>query len=107
MRKFRRAHGPFLRKGMLQYIPAPNNANGFATSAYNQTLRDDKAGRRVDANTRWGLLSAYYFIDDFNLDNPYPTSAERSQRSRLQCADHGPGAASGAERRPRLSTPPQ
>ena len=59
---------------MLQYIPAPNNANGFATSAYNQTVHDDKAGARVDANTRWGMLSAYYFIDDFNLDNPYPTA---------------------------------
>ena len=59
---------------MLQYIPVPNTANGFATSAYNQTLRDDKAGARMDANTRWGLLSAYYFIDDFNLDNPYPTA---------------------------------
>jgi hypothetical protein len=60
---------------MLQYIPAPNNADGsFSTSSYNQTLRDDKAGARLDANTRWGLLSAYYFIDDFNLDNPYPTT---------------------------------
>ena len=59
---------------MLQYIPAPNNANGFATSASNQTVRDDKAGARVDANTRWGLASAYYFVDDFDLDNPYPTA---------------------------------
>ncbi len=59
---------------MLQYIPAPNTASGFATSAFNQTVRDDKAGVRVDANTRWGLASAYYFIDDFNLDNPYPTA---------------------------------
>jgi Carboxypeptidase regulatory-like domain/TonB dependent receptor len=60
---------------MLQYIPAPNTAQGtFATSAYNQTVRDDKAGARVDANTRWGLLSAYYFIDDFDLDNPYPVA---------------------------------
>ncbi len=59
---------------MLEFIPAPNTANGFATSAYNQTLRDDKAGVHVDANTRWGILSAYYFIDDFNLDNPYPTA---------------------------------
>jgi hypothetical protein len=64
--------GPAQR--MLQYIPTPNTANGFATSAYNQTLRDDKAGARMDANTHWGLLSAYYFIDDFNLDNPYPTA---------------------------------
>jgi len=57
---------------MLQYIPAPNTANGFATSAYNQTVRDDKGAFRADANTKLGLISAYYFIDDFNLDNPYP-----------------------------------
>ena len=59
---------------MLEYIPAANNANGFATSAFNQTVRDDKAGARVDANTRLGLLSVYYFVDDFTLDNPYPTA---------------------------------
>jgi hypothetical protein len=59
---------------MLQYIPAPNNAGGLATSASNQIVRDDKAGARMDANTSWGLLSAYYFIDDFTLDNPYPTA---------------------------------
>jgi hypothetical protein len=60
---------------MLQYIPAPNTPLGtFATSSYNQTVRDDKAGARVDANTRWGLLSAYYFIDDFDLDDPYPVA---------------------------------
>ena len=59
---------------MLQYIPAPNNANGFATSAYNQTVRDDKAGARVDWNTRWGLISGYYFVDDFYLVTPYPVA---------------------------------
>ncbi|HTX40715.1 MAG TPA: carboxypeptidase regulatory-like domain-containing protein [Acidobacteriaceae bacterium] len=60
---------------MLQYIPAPNTASGtFATSSYNQTVRDDKAGTRVDWNSRWGLTSAYYFIDDFYLVNPYPVA---------------------------------
>ncbi|MGC1869931.1 MAG: carboxypeptidase regulatory-like domain-containing protein [Acidobacteriaceae bacterium] len=60
---------------LLQYIPAPNSAAGtFSTSAYNQTLRDDKGAVRLDANTRWGLVSAYYFIDDFDVDNPYPTA---------------------------------
>jgi Carboxypeptidase regulatory-like domain/TonB dependent receptor len=59
---------------MLQYIPAPNTANGFATSSFNQILRDDKAGLRIDGNTRLGLLSAYYFIDDFDLNNPYPVA---------------------------------
>jgi len=58
----------------LQYIPAPNNANGFATSSFNQTIRDDKGAARIDANTRLGLLSAYYFLDDFNLDDPYPVA---------------------------------
>jgi hypothetical protein len=59
---------------MLQYIPAPNTATGFATSSFNQTVRDDKGAVRIDANSRWGLLSAYYFIDDFNLNNPYPVA---------------------------------
>jgi Carboxypeptidase regulatory-like domain/TonB dependent receptor len=59
---------------MLQYIPAPNTPTGFATSAFNQTVRDDKGAVRIDANSRWGLLSAYYFIDDFNLNNPYPVA---------------------------------
>jgi Carboxypeptidase regulatory-like domain/TonB dependent receptor len=60
---------------MLQYIPAPNTANGsFATSAYNQILRDDKGAVRVDAKSALGLISAYYFIDDFSLNNPYPVA---------------------------------
>jgi hypothetical protein len=59
---------------MLQYIPAPNTANGYATSSFNQTVRDDKAAVRIDANTRLGLLSGYYFIDDFDLDDPYPAA---------------------------------
>ena len=59
---------------MLQYIPAPNTPNGYATSSFNQTVRDDKGAVRIDANTRLGLLSGYYFIDDFDLDNPYPVA---------------------------------
>jgi Carboxypeptidase regulatory-like domain/TonB dependent receptor len=59
---------------MLQYIPAPNTANGFATSSFNQIVRDDKGAVRIDGNTRLGLLSGYYFVDDFNLDDPYPVA---------------------------------
>jgi len=60
---------------LLKYIPTPNNANGtFSTSAYNQTLRDDKGAYRLDANTRWGLMSAYYFLDDWSQNNPYPVA---------------------------------
>ncbi|MGC2389113.1 MAG: hypothetical protein WA621_06925, partial [Candidatus Acidiferrum sp.] len=58
---------------LLQYIPAPNNANGtFSTSASDLTLRDDKGAYRLDTDTRWGLLSGYYFLDDWSQNNPYP-----------------------------------
>ena len=60
---------------LLQYIPAPNSGlNTFATSSYNQTLSDNKGGLRVDADTRFGLLAAYYFLDNYDLDNPYPVA---------------------------------
>jgi carboxypeptidase family protein len=62
-------------KNLLQYIPSPNiGANTFATSSPNLTLRDDKGAYRLDANTRWGLLSAYYFLDAWSQNNPYPTA---------------------------------
>ncbi len=58
---------------LLQYIPTPNiGADLFATSAYPETVRDDKAGTRIDANTRLGQISGYYFVDNYRLDNPYP-----------------------------------
>lgn len=60
---------------LLQYIPAPNIANGtFATSNFDESLRDDKGAYRIDYNSRWGSLSAYYFLDDFTLNNPYPVA---------------------------------
>jgi hypothetical protein len=59
---------------MLQYIPAPNTALGYATSSFNQIVRDDKGAVRVDDNTRFGTFSAYYFVDDFDLNNPYPVA---------------------------------
>ncbi|WP_353065663.1 carboxypeptidase regulatory-like domain-containing protein [Tunturibacter psychrotolerans] len=66
-------------KNLLQYIPSPNvTSNGvqnqFSSSAFSQTVRDDKGSVRIDGNSRFGQLSAYYFIDDYSLDNPYPGS---------------------------------
>jgi hypothetical protein len=60
---------------LLQYIPLPNDgASTFTTAAEGKTLRDDKGSFRVDgSSTRWGLFSAYYYLDDYSLDNPYPT----------------------------------
>jgi len=60
-------------QNLLQYIPAPNSGDGqFSTGAFAKTVRDDKGSFRVDANTRLGLLSGYYFLDDYRLDDPYP-----------------------------------
>jgi len=61
---------------LLQYIPTPNSADGlnFSTSSQDQKVRDDKGGIRADYDSRLGRVSAYYFIDDYNLDNPYPVA---------------------------------
>ena len=60
---------------LLKYIPTANSPNGtFSTSNYNLTLRDDKGAFRLDANTRWGLMSAYYFLDNWSQNNPYPVA---------------------------------
>lgn len=60
---------------LLQYIPTPNTgASTFSTGSQSEIVRDDKGSFRIDSSSeRWGLLSAYYFIDDFRLDDPYPT----------------------------------
>lgn len=54
------------------YIPLGNGDGSLVTSAYSTVLGDDKGGVRIDGNTRFGLLSAYYFIDNFNRTDPYP-----------------------------------
>jgi hypothetical protein len=60
---------------LLQHIPLPNEpGNFFSTSAYNETLGDDKGSLRIDADTRWGNLLAYYFLDGYSLNNPYPVN---------------------------------
>ncbi len=57
----------------LGLIPQPNAPNNyFDTSSYTQKLRDDKGGIRVDQNTRFGTLFAYYFADDYLLNSPIP-----------------------------------
>jgi hypothetical protein len=60
---------------LLQYIPTPNNANGtFSTSAYDESLQDDKGAYRLDGSTKWGQISAYYFLDGWSQNNPYPVA---------------------------------
>lgn len=61
-------------KALLQYIPKPNiGTSTFSDSAQNEILNDDKGAARIDQSTRFGNLSAYYFVDQYTLNNPYPT----------------------------------
>ena len=60
---------------MLRFIPTPNlGTDEFSTGGESQRLGDDKGSMRLDVNTaRYGTFSAYYFADNYNLDNPYPS----------------------------------
>jgi hypothetical protein len=59
----------------LGLIPQPNAPNNFfESSQYAQTLNNNKGGVRVDQNTRFGNLFAYYFLDNYTLDDPAPNS---------------------------------
>jgi hypothetical protein len=60
---------------LIGYIPQPNiGTNVYSTSRENQTLTDNKAALRLDYAMKNGRLSAYYFRDGYELDNPYPTA---------------------------------
>jgi hypothetical protein len=64
---------------LLPFLPGPFPANAtglpnFTSSTFDQRLRDDKGAFRLDFNTQYGMLSAYYHIDDDTLLNPYPNS---------------------------------
>lgn len=61
-------------KHLLQYIPIPNASGTFSTSSFNQTLNDNKGAFRLDAQTSLGAISAYCFLDNYSLNNPYPVA---------------------------------
>jgi hypothetical protein len=59
---------------LLASIPLPNAGGAlFATAAEAETLQDNKAGLRLDWSHGKGSLTGYYFLDNYSLDNPYPT----------------------------------
>jgi len=59
-----------LSLGLFPQTSSPDNL--FVTSAYAQKLRGDKAGVRIDQNTRFGMIFGYYFVDDYLLNSPFP-----------------------------------
>ena len=86
--------------GLLQFIPPaiPTSAAGpaFVGTSNDQTT-DDRFGVRVDSDTRWGMLSAYYFYNRTDLlkpfgDNPVPgfPSEDTGNVQNLNLADTKP-----------------
>ena len=65
---------PAPAKYLLTSIPGPNAGDAvFATASAAQTLQDDKGGLRADWSRGKSALTGYYFVDQYSLDNPYPT----------------------------------
>jgi hypothetical protein len=61
-------------KYLLASIPAPNaGAAVFETASAAETLGDNKGGMRADWSHGKSTLTIYYFLDQYSLDNPYPT----------------------------------
>jgi hypothetical protein len=61
-------------RSLLAYVPTPNAGSAlFATAAQAETLSDNKGALRADWTHGRGVLTAYYFLDGYSLDNPYPT----------------------------------
>ena len=60
---------------LLKYIPQPNvGSNLFSDSSQNEILGDNKGAVRLDVNTSSvGNISFYYLIDQYSMNNPYPT----------------------------------
>jgi hypothetical protein len=61
-------------KYLLVSIPEPNAGNAvFETTTAAETLGDNKGGLRADWTHGKQALTGYYFLDQYSLDNPYPT----------------------------------
>ena len=60
---------------ILPFIPTPNDGSFFSTSSQALRINDYKTSGRVDDHTHVGLISVYYFLDNYSLSNPYPTAS--------------------------------
>ena len=60
---------------LLKYIPTPSLGAGlFSSGAEKNRINDDKSAMRLDFNSdKRGALSAYYFADKYDQNNPYPS----------------------------------
>src|SRR5208337_790721 len=77
-------------QNLLAYIPKPNAGTGvFETADAAQTLMDNKAAMRADWTLGKGTLSAYYFLDQYSLNNPYPAGTGGASVPGFNATSHG------------------
>ena len=62
-------------QNLLEFVPPANSTDNdgnpvFSPAAAPTRLRDDKTSGRIDYNSRIGLLSAYYFFDQYKQSVP-------------------------------------
>jgi hypothetical protein len=75
---------------LLASIPHPNTGTAvFETAKAAQTLQDDKGGLRLDWTRGRGSLTGYYFLDNYSLDNPYPTGTGGASVPGFDATSHG------------------
>lgn len=64
---------PFIIKLIPPQTVPPSGGNpGYLVATAPSTLKDDKGGARIDADTKFGTISGYYHVDPWNNLNPYP-----------------------------------
>ena len=61
-------------KNILKYIPQANSGPYFVSSGAASRLQDDKGSGRLDANTGIGMLTGYYYYDQYESSNLNPTA---------------------------------
>jgi hypothetical protein len=61
-------------KNILQYIPQANSGAFFVSSGAASRLQDDKGSGRLDANTGFGMVTGYYYYDQYESSNLNPTA---------------------------------
>jgi hypothetical protein len=61
-------------KNLLQFVPPSNAGDGqFSNQAAPVRLTDNKTSGRIDYNSNFGLVSGYYFFDQFRQSTPNPS----------------------------------
>jgi Carboxypeptidase regulatory-like domain len=62
---------PYIQAANAGTIDPTSGTGSFSTDSGKVDLKDNKFSGRVDGNSRFGLLTAYYYWDKYNRIDPY------------------------------------